>query len=184
MRRMDQLAAHARAQAVFQEVLANVTPDQWEGATPCSEWTVAALVDHIVGGNTWVQGLAGRQPVAVPDDDRVAAVAASAEGAQAVFAADDGLTRMFELPFGTMPGAAFIGMRTSDAFVHAWDLAQATGQSTHLDDELAAEALAAARMRIQPQMRGEGRPFRAEQPCPEDRPIADQLAAFLGRNVT
>jgi uncharacterized protein (TIGR03086 family) len=183
MRDMDQLAAHARAQQIFQETLANVGDDQWDQPTPCTEWTVAALVDHIIGGNAWVQGLAGRQPVAVPDDDRIAAVAASAAGAHDVFAADDGLTRMFELPFGTMPGAGFIGMRTSDVLVHAWDLAKATGQSTHLDDELAGEALEAARMRLQPQMRGEGKPFGAEQPCPEGRPASDQLAAFVGRRV-
>ncbi len=180
---MDQLAAHARAQQIFQDMLANVAAEQWDAPTPCGDWTVAELVDHIVGGNAWVQGLAGRQPVAVPEDDRAAAVAASAQGAHAVFAADDGLTRMFDLPFGTMPGAAFVGIRTSDVLMHAWDLAKATGQSTHLDDELAGEALAAARARLLPQMRGDGKPFGPEQPCPDGRPVSDQLAAFLGRRV-
>lgn len=180
---MDQLALHRRAQQTFQATLANVGDDQWGLTTPCEGWTVADLVDHVIGGNGWVQGLAGRAPVEVPEDDKAAAVALSADGAQATFAADDGLTRMFELPFGTMPGAAFIGLRTNDVFTHAWDLAKATGQSTDLDTELATEGLNASRMRIQPQMRGEGRPFGAEQPCPEGASAADQLAAFLGRAV-
>lgn len=180
---MDQLALHRRAQETFQATLANVGADQWGLTTPCEGWTVTDLVDHIIGGNAWVQGLAGRAPVEVPETDKAVALVLSAGGAQDVFAAEDGLTRMFELPFGTMPGAAFIGLRTNDVFTHAWDLAKATGQSTDMDRELATEGLKASRMRIQPQMRGEGRPFGPEQPCPEGASPADQLAAFLGRVV-
>jgi uncharacterized protein (TIGR03086 family) len=180
---MDQLEAHQRAQRQFQAVLANVPADQWSLPTPCPGWAVADLVDHIVGGNAWVQGLAGRQPAEVPADDKAAAVAVSADAAQSVFAAEDGLSRMYELPFGTMPGRAFIGLRTSDLITHAWDLAKATGQSTALDEELATEALAASRQRLTPDLRGEGRPFGAEMPCPDGRNVCDQLAAFLGRVV-
>ena len=180
---MDQLQAHRHAQDVFQTVLANVAPDQFDLPTPCADWAVRDLADHIVDGNAWVQGLAGREPAPAPDD-LADAVRASADAAHEVFSAPDGLTRMFELPFATMPGAGFVGMRASDVFTHAWDLAKATGQSTDLDPALAAEALEAARSRIQPAMRGPGRPFEAEQPCPEGRPIADQLAAFLGRDVS
>jgi uncharacterized protein (TIGR03086 family) len=179
---MDQLVAHQRAQDLFAAVFARVTVDQMSAPTPCTEWDVSALVDHVIGGNGWVQQLAGREIASVPEE-KSEALAASAAGAQSVFAADDGMSRMFELPFGTMPGVAFVGLRASDVFMHAWDLAKATGQSTDLDPELAAEALAAAKMRIQPAMRGAGRPFQAEQACPEGRPVADQFAAFLGRVV-
>jgi uncharacterized protein (TIGR03086 family) len=179
---MDQLAAHRRAQLLFESVLANVSAEQWTAATPCQGWTVGDIADHVIGANNWVQGLAGQAPVA-PSGDKSADVAASGEGAQATFAAEDGLSRMFELPFGTMPGRAFIGLRTNDLFVHAWDVAKATGQSTDLDADLAAEGLAASRQRIGPEMRGEGRPFGAEMPCPDGRPVSDQLAAFLGRVV-
>src|SRR5260370_1365174 len=98
--------------------------------------------------------------------------------------APDGLSRSFQLPFGTLPGAAFIGLRTTDVLTHAWDLAQATGQSTDLDPELAAEALEASQERISPAFRGPGRPFGEQQPCPEGRSKADELAAFLRRVVS
>jgi uncharacterized protein (TIGR03086 family) len=179
---MDQLAAHQRAQDVFAGVLARVTPAQLGAPSPCTEWDAKAVIDHVIGGNQWVESLTGRQPPALPDD-LAAAHAASAATAQAVFAAPDGLRRTFELPFATLPGAAFIGLRTSDVFTHAWDLAQATGQSTNLDPELAAEALEAAQARISPAFRGPGRPFGEQQPCPEGRSKADELAAFLGRVV-
>jgi uncharacterized protein (TIGR03086 family) len=179
---MDQLEAHQRAQDVFASVLTNVSDDQLTLPTPCSEWDVATLIGHVSGGNCWVVGLAGDAPPELPDD-RIAAHAATARAAQAVFAAPDGMTRMFELPFATIPGAAFIGLRASDVFTHAWDLAVATGQPTDLDPELAAAAIAAARERIAPAFRGPGRPFGEEQPCPDGGTSADQLAAFLGRVV-
>jgi uncharacterized protein (TIGR03086 family) len=179
---MEQLEAHRRAQEVFGAVLLKVSHDQWRGATPCPEWDVAALVRHVVGGNQRVQELAGEQPVALPDE-AVTAHLVSAAAAQQVFEAPDGLTRPFQLPFATLPGSAFIGIRSNDAFTHAWDLAVATGQPTDLDEEVATYLLDVARRLLVPELRGEGRPFGDEQPCPKGSRPADQLAAFLGRPV-
>lgn len=179
---MDQLVAHQRAQDVFAGVLATVKPDQLDLQSPCAEWNARAVIDHVIGGNQWVRQLADLPEMDLPDE-LDAAHAAAASGAQSVFAAGDGLTRMFELPFGTLPGGAFISLRTSDVLTHAWDLAKATGQETDLDPELANMSLEFARAAIAPQFRGPGRPFAEEQPCPETRPPADQLAAFLGRSV-
>jgi uncharacterized protein (TIGR03086 family) len=179
---MYQLAAHRRAQDVFAGILANVKPDQLGAPSPCAEWDAKAVIDHVIGGNQWVESLAGRQSSTLPDD-LGAAHADSAAAADAVFAAPDGLTRMFELPFGTVPGATFISLRTSDVYTHAWDLAKATGQSTDLDPELATEALKAAHALMSPAFRGPGRPFGELQPCADGRPKADELAAFLGRAV-
>ena len=179
---MDLLEAHQRAQDAFAPVLVNVDDRQLDDPTPCREWDVQALIGHVIGGNGWVRTRAGLEPLPLPED-RVRAHAESAAGAQAVFVAPDGLTRMFELPIGTIPGVAFIGIRTVDVLTHAWDLARATGQPTDLDDELATEALEVSKQRIAPSFRGPGRPFGAEEPCPEGGTSADQLAAFLGRVV-
>lgn len=179
---MDQVTAHQRAQDVFAGVLANVKPEQLGLPSPCSEWDVKAVVDHVIGGNHWVENLVGVESASVPDD-LLEAHSQSAAAAQAVFAASDGLTRMFELPFATLPGSAFIGLRTGDVLAHAWDVAAATGQSTDLDPEVAAEALDGAKAMLTPSFRGPGRPFGEEQPCPAGASKADELAAFLGRAV-
>ncbi len=163
-------------------MLEKVSHDQSRAATPCPEWDVAALVRHVVGGNQRVQELAGEQPVALPDEPASAHLV-SAAAAQQVFDAPDGLTRPFKLPFATLPGSAFIGIRSTDAFAHAWDLAVATGQPIELDDELATQLLEVSRRLLVPELRGEGRPFGDEQPCPPGRRPTDQLAAFLGRRV-
>ena len=181
---MDPLVAHQRAQDAFAGVLANVSPDQLGAPTPCSEWAIRDLLEHVIGGNEQV-GLWAESPIEPParPDDIVAAHRAAAAAAQEVFARPDGMSVMFKLPFGEIPGQMFIGMRTSDVLTHAWDLAAATGQSTDLDPELAAEQLAAVRAFVGPQFRGPGQFFAEEQPCSSERPPADQLAAFLGRKV-
>ena len=181
---MDPLVAHQRAQDAFADVLANVSPDQFGSPTPCSEWTIHDLIEHVIGGNEHVGIWAGgnEEPAARPDDT-VAAHRAAAAAAQEVFARPDGMSIMFKLPFGEIPGQFFIGMRTSDVLTHAWDLAAATGQSTDLDPELAAEQLAAIRAFVTPEFRGPGKSFADEQPCSSERTPADQLAAFLGRKV-
>jgi uncharacterized protein (TIGR03086 family) len=181
---MDPLIAHQRAQDAFASVLVNVGPDQHSAPTPCSEWTIHDLIEHVIGGNEHVGPWAGDtdEPAARPDDI-VAAHRAAAAAAHAVFARPDGMSTMFTLPFGEIPGQVFVGMRTSDVLTHAWDLATATGQSTDVDPELAAEQLAAVRAFVGPQFRGPGMPFGDEQPCSTERAPADQLAAFLGRKV-
>jgi uncharacterized protein (TIGR03086 family) len=179
---MDKLTAHQRAQGVFARVLAEVRDDQLDAPSPCAGWAARDVIDHVIAGNQLVRQRGGLEPLDLPDG-RVPAHEASARGAHEVFAAPDGLTRTFELPFGTVPAEMFIDLRTGDLFAHAWDLATATGQSTDLDRELAAVCLDAVKARMNPAFRGEGRPFAEEQPCPPGAPLADELAAYLGRSV-
>jgi uncharacterized protein (TIGR03086 family) len=181
---VDPLVAHQRAQEAFVGVLTHVGPDQFGAPTPCTEWTIRDLIEHVIGGNEQVGPWSGSPDAsAARPDDIVAAHRAAAAAAQEVFAGPDAMTTTFKLPFGEIPGQLFIGMRTSDVLTHAWDLAAATGQPTDLDPELAAEQLAAVRAFVGPQFRGPGMPFRDEQPCSPERAPADQLAAFLGRKV-
>jgi uncharacterized protein (TIGR03086 family) len=181
---MDPLVAHQRAQDTFADVLVNVTSDQLLSPTPCPEWDVKALIDHVIDGNQRVAVRAGGQPAPLPED-LDAAHRASADAAQEIFAQPQALARTYQLPIGELPGTAFIELRTSDLLVHAWDLAVATGQPTDLDPELAEYVLAFSKqMMSRPGLRGDDRPFGEEQPCGDERPAADRVAAFLGREVS
>jgi uncharacterized protein (TIGR03086 family) len=179
---MDPVVAHQRAQDAFTSVLANVSPEQFGAPTPCSEWTIQALIEHVIGGNEFVGAGSNEQPPARPDDI-VAAHLAAAGAAQEAFAQPGGLAATYTPPIGQIPGQVFIGMRTTDVLTHAWDLATATYQATDLDPELALEQLAVAREIMGPELRGPGKLFADEQPCSCERAAADQLAAFLGRKV-
>ena len=181
---MDPLVAHQRAQDTFARALVNVTPDQLSSPTPCSEWDVKALIDHVIAGNQRVVVRAGGQVEPLPED-LAAAHRSSAKAAQETFAEPRALARTYQLPIGEIPGTAFIELRTSDLLAHAWDLAIAIGQPTDLDPELAEYVLAFLKqMMSRPGLRGDGRPFGEEQPCGGELPAADRVAAFLGRELS
>jgi len=180
---VDPLVAHQRAQDAFGSVLSGTADEQLESPTPCTEWRVRDLIGHVIAGNQRVaEGRQSYSPASESVAELVAVHAASAADAQAVFASPDGLVRTYELSFGVVPGSVMIGMRTADVLTHAWDLARATGQPTEgIDQELAAELLAASRDRVDASMRGPGKPFGDEQPCGPEASPSDRLAAFLGR---
>lgn len=178
-----------RAMEVAKGVLANVRPEQFDDPTPCASWKVRDLVNHLVGGSHWFAASmeAGEAPGGDPSDlasgDFVASYEEGVKKAVAAFGAPGAQDKMVALPFGTMPGSAFMGIATTDTFTHAWDLAKATGQSTDLDPDLAEQLLAGARMFISDSFRGaEPMPFGPEREAPEGATAADRLAAFLGRD--
>lgn len=181
--------ALAQAQDVARGVLANVSADQLDLDTPCREWKVRDLIDHLVGGQHWAR--CGVQGVEVSDTgagsadgDFVGAFDTAAQANLAAFDEDGALARTVNPGFGDMPAPALMGLSTVDTFTHAWDLAKATGQDTDLAPDLAAALLAQSRQSIQPAFRSEeGSIFGLEQPAPESASPADQLAAFLGRTV-
>src|SRR3954454_2424754 len=48
---MDAFETLDRSRVEFRRVLAGVTHEHWELATPCEEWDVRELVNHVFGGN-------------------------------------------------------------------------------------------------------------------------------------
>ena len=175
--------------AAARQVLAGVTPDQLAQSTPCESWNVGQLIDHMVGGHHFFSaGMSGQPPAGADAEyssgDYLAAFDEATAKSLAAFSADGAMEQIVSLPFGDMPGSALMGLASTDTFTHGWDLAKATGQSTDLAPELAAQLLQGSKMAIQDGFRGpEGAPFGAEMQAPAGAPAADQLAAFLGREV-
>ena len=184
----DPVAMLERSLAAVGQIVANVRPAQLDLPSPCCEWTVRDVIDHLVKGNAWTvaslsaeTGSAGRPTDSMVGDDPAAAFAESSAAVLAAFRAPGARGKMLDLPFGRMPGAAVAGMRSIDLLVHGWDIAKATGQSTDFAPDLNEAALAAARHAMT--FDRAGSPFAPEQPVPSDAPAADRLAAFLGRAV-
>lgn len=170
-------------------ILAAVDAGQLGDPTPCASWNVAQLIDHLVGGQHFFKaGMTGEGMEAAGQEfsrgDYVQAFDDASRQTLAVFGEDGAMQKMVSLPFGTFPGAAFYGMACTDTFMHAWDLAKATGQDTNLAPELAERLLGQSRSAIQESFRGpEGAPFGPETEAGSSASPADQLAAFLGRTV-
>ena len=175
--------------AVARGVLANTTKEQLTQPTPCAQWDVAALINHMVSANYFFEsGLTGKPSGDMSQDfaagDYLSAYDEATSACIAAFSADGVMEQMHKLPFGEMPGSAFVGLAMNDTFTHAWDLAKATGQSTDLAPQAAEMLLAQARQSIQPAFRSEeGTVFGPEKTAPAGSTKADELAAFLGRDV-
>ena len=181
-------AALEQAITATRGVLAGVKKDQLDADTPCASWKVRDLVNHIVGGQYFFVAMCEGKPPAEGGDyatgDFVAAFDEGSTKCVAAFNGDGVMEKILTLPFGQMPGSAFVGIAATDTFTHGWDLAKATGQSTDLAPELAGGLLAGAKQFISDGIRGpEPMPFAAEQAAPAGASTADQLAAFLGRSV-
>lgn len=179
-----------RAFATTRGILTNVKLDQLNDDTPCASWQVRDLINHIIGGSFYFAETVNNGKGTSPSEadftgpDMVATYDDGIAQAVAAFNKAGAMERSVELPFGTLPMPAWLGIATTDAFTHGWDLAKATGQSTDLDPELAAQLLEGSKLFIQPAFRGEDTksPFGAEQTSRAGATNADQLAAFLGRN--
>lgn len=161
------------------KTIAGVAADQLAAPTPCTEWDVRTLLDHLIGG-TWMFAAAIGGP---SDDDSTAPDADRFRGAaDALLAAlhePGALDRTAQLPIGPVPGYALVGIALLDVLVHGWDVAKATGQNTAVADPLAETVLAVATQAVGPEMRG----VYFADPVPIDehaRPV-DRLVGYLGR---
>lgn len=177
-----------QANTAFVEVLGNITTEQMTLPTVNDDWDVRALINHLVQGSEWMAenvrtGNAPRPSGdAIGDRSPVDAYAASWSAMIAAFEEPGALKRTVQMPFGEFPVAAVAALRFTDLIGHAWDLAQATGQSTDVAPELCEVALVMARQRLEGQPRGQGR-FKEEVPVPADACAADRLAGYLGKQV-
>ena len=173
-------------------VLATVQPGQLTAPTPCVSWDVRALIDHFTGSVRWAtatitaEAITGEATITGgAAGDFLAVYDVAIRSALVAFGADGALTRTLSLPFGQFSGADLLELVAREQFIHGWDLAKAIGYHTELGPALASELLAGARTAGLDAFRGaDGVAFfgPAVVPPPGAGP-ADQLAAFLGRQV-
>jgi uncharacterized protein (TIGR03086 family) len=142
--------AEARSLAAFSDALelayglvARITEVDWSRPTPCSEWDVRALVNHMVGSAHMVTfGLLGR--TITPEfygnhlgPDPIASYRAAIDEVIGIYSADPTLlVRTLDLGWSVQRGADLAIMFTGDHLVHAWDVARSLGLPTDFDHEL------------------------------------------------
>jgi uncharacterized protein (TIGR03086 family) len=177
----------------FARRLRLVGPDDWRRPTPCSEWDVRALVNHVVGGNVRYQLLLHGAPTEQVEatravdhlgDDALVSFVATAEGVVAYFHEDGALERIAHHATGDRTGRELLSMRILDAAIHGWDLARAIGADETLDDDVVAFLLAyTADLDLGPQQRAFAP---ADVDVPRQASPQDQLLHRLGRrpNIT
>lgn len=177
----DPLALHEGALDATSRIIARLRPEHLALPTPCAEWDVRLLIEHLVNGNDmFAQAVTGgtAEPLV---DDLLEAYARSTGTVRQAWREPGVLDRDVTLAFGTFPGHAAVRMHFVDHLVHGWDLAKATGQDTTIDDLLATAAYEEMTAALDPSSRGPGRPFAPEVPWRSDAPVHERLVAFLGR---
>jgi uncharacterized protein (TIGR03086 family) len=169
-------------------VMAGVDEQRLPAATPCDDYTVHQLMNHIVG---WAQvfeaGCNGRTVEGDPSayvcgPDAADAFARTASGIVTGWT-ELGFDREVAISSGAMmPATMVFNMTVMEYLTHGWDLASATGQANPYSEAEAAEVLARARVTLPPEYQGEGMAFGAVVPVADDAPAIDQLIGFLGRD--
>ena len=143
---MDPIERIDRATAFAAEKVKSVAGNQLSESTPCSEFDVRSLLNHVIGGLAMLTTAARGEKGAMPQGDQFG----SDPGADyerrraelmAALGADGVLDRNWEMPFATMPGAVMAKIAFMEHLTHAWDLAKATGQDTALPADLVAECM-------------------------------------------
>jgi uncharacterized protein (TIGR03086 family) len=182
----DPRPLHRQAGEMAADVISKIPAERLGDPTPCTEWDVRAVINHMAGGNLRIAGLVtgGPRPDRGEDvlgDDPLAAFRDSLDRVSAALGREGMLEETFATPFGEGPGAQLVMVRTCDLMIHTWDLAAATGQPRDLEPRLF--ALAEKALRGAPLPRGEHSMFGLEQPAPDGATPADRLAAYFGRKV-
>ncbi|MFF3321183.1 TIGR03086 family metal-binding protein [Streptomyces sp. NPDC002889] len=169
-------------------VVRGITDDQLADPTPCADYDVRALIDHLLQVVINFQALAAKEhpdfavdPHFVQDGGdwraRFAEETSALVTAWAAPGAEEGSPGQMGLQARTV-GTMILG----DLTVHAWDLARATGQEFTPDPVVVAE-IAPTLAELAPKAR-EGGVFDEPVPLPEDEETSafDRVLALTGRD--
>ena len=135
----------------FMDRVAEVRPDQWDAATPCAEWNVRELVNHVVGEQLWSVPLFAGATIAEVGDrfdgdllgsDPIKTSTEAGEAARAVVTEPGAMERIVHLSFGDTPAEEYVHQLLADHLIHGWDLAAAIGADTTIDADGLAECAA------------------------------------------
>jgi uncharacterized protein (TIGR03086 family) len=171
---LDQLGPHLGG------VVAGIRPEQLDAPTPCDDFTVRGVLEHMIGGATAFAAAYRGTPPAEPDlHDPLARFGDVLGDLVAAMTAPGALDQTVAAPFGEVPGDTFARFVVLDGLVHGWDMAVATGQPYEPPDQLVAAASAFAHQALDPLR--DGTTFAdAVEPAPGASPI-ERLARYTGR---
>jgi uncharacterized protein (TIGR03086 family) len=174
--------------AAHRSVLGRLTADDLARPSPCSEYTVGEVGEHVVRSMVLLAAVAGASVDGASVDG--ASVDGSAEGlldervtvtAEAALAAwrRRGLDGSVAVGRSTLPASLAVEIIPLELLVHGWDMARATGSEIDVPPEVAGYVLGRARSLVTSDKRG--RSFAAEVPAGPSATVVERLIAFTGR---
>ncbi|MFC7625804.1 TIGR03086 family metal-binding protein [Microlunatus sp. GCM10028923] len=141
---MEVNTLHQRSLDYFAARVNAVRQDQWELPTPCTDWTVRDLVNHVTAEDLWtvplldgasIEEVGDRFEGDVLGERATGSALASIEAAATSMAAHLRRGGTVQLSFGETPTTEYAMQLAADHLVHGWDLAVATDGDATLDAE-------------------------------------------------
>jgi uncharacterized protein (TIGR03086 family) len=176
---MDIIDRYEQAATGFSARLDAVTDDQWANPTPCTDWNVRELVDHVITIQRQIPESLGVPPGGDGADPR-ATWKAVRDAAFTALRQPDVLDRTIRGIQGRdVPVEMALIPRLSDLHVHTWDLARATGGDERLNPEIAAIVL--ERLKPNDEALRKSGSFGPKVAPPHDADAQVELLCFLGR---
>lgn len=128
-----------------------VGADQWDLPTPCSDWTVRELANHVAGESLWAVPLVQGSTIEEVGDRFDGDLLGDDPSSAATQAADDGIAAVGErlpaggtvhLSYGEEQLDEYVRQLVADHLIHAWDLAVATGHRLQPDPDAVSDVAA------------------------------------------
>ena len=166
------------------DVIAGVGDEQLGLSTPCPDFDVAMLRNHIVA---WLQvfeaGCHGRtfegDPVKFEVGGEAAAQFRAVSDSIVAGWREHGFDRTVKVMSGELPGRSVFNMTIMEYLTHGWDLAIATNQTVPYTDDEATRTLALAEVTLPDEYCGGAFGPRVEVAAAATG--LDQFVAFMGR---
>jgi uncharacterized protein (TIGR03086 family) len=181
---VDPIERIDRATAFAGGNVSRVQPNDLSQPTPCTEFDVRTLLNHMIGNMGMAASAARGEKAALPEGDQFGPDPGEAyeERRQELLGAVRGagvLERDWELPFGTLNGSMMATIVFMEHLTHGWDVAKATGQDTTMPGDLVAECMELA-LPMDEMLRTPGVCGPAVT-VPANAPAQDKFVAFMGR---
>lgn len=176
----DELASAEATLTVLRQVLEGISAEDLTKQTPCREFDVSSLTDHLMNSITSIGGAVGaefpQRDTADPVEHQIMHAARLALNAWH----RRGLDGTVSLGPNETPAATMAGILSIEFLVHAWDYAAATGQRVDVPDEVSQYVLSLVHRTITPEGRAT---VGFDQPIelPGDAKVFDRLLAYTGR---
>ena len=177
------------------EVVAGLEQSQAQDPTPCSEWDVRGLLNHLIGGLEFTAGCIAGSPPNIRPSDADSSYIDEPDVAVLIEAYHTLLDRVLQSGsepgaldgivstpnFGEMPVSQIFVGTTMDQFIHGWDLAKATGQDTALNPDLVEFAYGMLTSGGFADMGRQAGFIGPEIAVPDNSSPQDKLIAYMGR---
>lgn len=151
--------------------------DELDARTPCDEWNVRALLNHMLDTQRYFAGSARGEEVSPPSPNPPSLLSDDPR-------ADFERARQDVLEAFTKPGVIektgpSLGIAFSDQLLHGWDLARATHQDATMPEGLAEAAYGMLHGRLTDEQRKGA--FKPAIDVPDDASPQEKLLGYTGR---